>query len=202
MTDLFPGMKEAKRALRREALARRDALTAEEVAAASERITARAWGLTALQEAEIVLLFASIRSEVRTEALIRQCLANGQDVALPKVRSEERRLDLYLVTDLDRDLKPGVWNIPEPDPDRCEEVMPRDLDFVFTPGLAFDLHGNRLGYGGGFYDKLLAQVRRDLWPEAVAALAFEVQLVPDIPHKPKDIPVPQIVTEARLILAQ
>jgi 5-formyltetrahydrofolate cyclo-ligase len=202
MTELFTGMKEAKRALRREALARRDTLTAEEIAASSERIAARAWALPALQEAEVVLLFASIRSEVRTEALIRRCLENGQDVALPKVRSEERRLDLYLVTDLERDLRPGVWNIPEPDPDRCPEVMPRDLDFVFTPGLAFDLRGNRLGYGGGFYDKLLAQVRRDLWPEAVAALAFEVQLVSDIPHKPKDIPVPQIVTEARLILAQ
>jgi 5-formyltetrahydrofolate cyclo-ligase len=120
-------------------------------------------------------------------------------VVLPRVVWHPRRLDLYAITDPAWDLEPGPWGIPQPMPGRCQETMPRDLDFVFTPGVAFDLEGNRLGYGGGFYDSLLSQVRRELRGEGVAGLAFELQLVPEVPHKPKDMPVPLIITEERTI---
>lgn len=202
MTDFFPGMKDAKRALRQEILARRNALPAADNAALSARVVANALSLPVLEEAEVVLLFASFGSEVRTAGLIAQCLANGQDVVLPRVRREDRRLDLYRIESPERDLEPGTWGIPEPVPGRCVEVMPRDLDFIFAPGVAFDLHGNRLGYGGGFYDRLLAQVRRELLHEGLAALGFELQLVDTVPHKPKDVPVPLIVTESRVIATE
>jgi 5-formyltetrahydrofolate cyclo-ligase len=65
--------------------------------------------------------------------------------------------------------------------------------------VAFDLQGNRLGYGGGFYDRLLAEVRPDLWPDGIAALACECQIVAEVPHEGKDIPVPLIITEERVV---
>ncbi len=195
VTDL----KAAKSALRREVLAQRAALTAEEVAERSRRIVRRCLSLPALVEAETVLLFASFGTELDTSELIAACLDAGQEVLLPRVVWEPRRLDLYAVTDPARDLEPGPWGIPEPVPGRCREGMPREVDFAFTPGVAFDLEGNRLGYGGGFYDTLLPQLRRELWDKAVAGLAFELQIVAQVPHKPKDVPVPLIVTEERVI---
>lgn len=202
MTDFFPGMKEAKRDLRRAVLARRDALSPAENAALSAQVTQRALALPALAEAEVVLLFASFGSEVRTGELLAACLRNGQDVVLPRVRREERRLDLYLIEDATRDVVPGIWGIPEPDPHHCTEVMPRELDFILAPGVAFDRAGNRLGYGGGFYDKLLTQVRRELLSDGLAALCFALQLVEEVPHKPKDVPVPLLITEHGLIKTQ
>lgn len=185
--------------MRREVLARRAALSPEEVAERSQRIVLHCLSLPALAEAEMVLLFASFGTELETGGLIAACLDAGQDVVLPRVVWEPRRLDLYVVADPSRDLEPGPWGIPQPLPERCPEAMPRDVDFAFTPGVAFDLHGNRLGYGGGFYDALLPQLRRPLQTKAVAGLAFELQIVPRVPHKPNDIPVALIVTEERIV---
>lgn len=191
-----------KDALRREILARRDALSPQERREKSAAIAARLLELTALIEAECVLAFCSFRSEVETQALIATLLSQGKDVVLPKVNRQTRTLDLYTVCHLERDTAPGPWNIKEPLPACCELVSPRDLQFVLIPGVAFDLQGRRLGYGGGYYDDLLARLRPRLAPEQLVAAAFELQIVPEVPARAKDIPVPFIVTEDRLIEAK
>lgn len=192
-------LKAAKAAMRREILARRAMLTADEVAERSQRIVQNALSLPALAEADTVLLFASFGTELNTGELISACLRAGQDVVLPRICRDPRRLDLYTINDWQRDVRPGPWGIPQPIPERCPEVMPRDVDFAFVPGVAFDLDGNRLGYGGGFYDMLLPQLRLALAAGAVVGLAFELQIVDTVPHKPKDVPVPLLATEKRII---
>jgi 5-formyltetrahydrofolate cyclo-ligase len=74
-------------------------------------------------------------------------------------------------------------------------VTVEDVDFMIVPGLAFDENGNRLGYGAGFYDRLLPYYKKE-----TAALAFEIQIVPEVPISSLDIPVKQIVTEKRTIV--
>jgi 5-formyltetrahydrofolate cyclo-ligase len=194
-------LRPVKDALRRDIFARRDGLPPDERARKSQAIAARLLQLPSLIEAECVLAYSSFRSEVETPELIATLLAQGKDVVLPKVNRQTRTLDLYGIADLLRDTAPGPWGIKEPVPARCELISPRDLQFVIIPGVAFDLQGRRVGYGGGYYDDLLARLRPRMAPEQLVAVAYEVQIVPEAPARGKDIPVPYIMTEDRLIEA-
>ncbi len=125
--------------------------------------------------------------------MIRHALAAGKRIVLPKVTGNE--LAIFEIMDFDRDVSPGAWGIPEP-----VESHPVDLaeiDFIVAPGAAFDERGNRLGYGAGFYDKILSSFKG-----MTSALAFEAQIVPDVPVSAHDIPVQKIVTEKRVITTQ
>jgi len=122
--------------------------------------------------------------------MIRRALAMGKQVVLPKVKGKE--LALFWITDFDRDVAPGTWDIPEPTTGTPSDL--KDIDLIIVPGAAFDEKGNRLGYGAGFYDKLLSDYRK-----TTVALAFEAQVVSKVPADQHDIPIQKIVTEKRII---
>ena len=122
---------------------------------------------------------------------MRAALAAGKTVAVPRVDNESRMLELHAITDPVRDVVAGYRDIPEPLP-ACPLVARDTIDFVLVPGVAFDRRGRRMGYGGGYYDRLLPL----LSPRAArVAGAFEVQLVDRVPAAPNDIAVDAIVTE-------
>ena len=130
---------------------------------------------------------------------LHEVLAGGRTLVLPRVDRAARRLALHEVLDLDGDLQPGTWGIPEPAPDRCRPVEPVEIDFVLVPGLVFDPGGGRIGYGAGYYDRLLGA-----WPPPVpplVAAAFELQVVPAVPVLPTDRRVDLVVTESRTYAA-
>lgn len=139
----------------------------------------------------------SMGAEFETAAFVRRVLADGKALVLPRVNREAKRLDLFAVCEVDRDLAPGVWDIREPVPDRCAAAVERDIDFALVPGLAFDAHGGRLGYGGGFYDRLLPRL-----PALRVAAAFSVQVVDAVPMSARDQYVDLVVTEAGAIRPQ
>jgi 5-formyltetrahydrofolate cyclo-ligase len=124
-------------------------------------------------------------------------LSEGKRVLLPRVNRASRHLDLYEVRDLEQDVAPGLWNIPEPVMERCikEEAL-GTVDFILLPGVAFTREGGRLGYGGGFYDKLLARMPHR--PTLVAG-AFALQVVQEIPLESTDHKVEWLVTENETI---
>jgi 5-formyltetrahydrofolate cyclo-ligase len=194
-------MRPAKEALRQEILTRRNALTPAERAALSRPINEALLEVPCVQEARCVLAYACFRTEVMTHDFIAELSRQGKRLLLPKVNNKTRALDLYEITDREVDLQPGVWQISEPVPERCKLTSPREIEFALVPGVAFDVHGHRLGYGGGFYDDLLARLTPRLAPECIIAAAFELQIVPEVPVSAKDIPVPYIMTEQRLIKA-
>lgn len=181
---------ELKQALRQRILDARFRLTPEERRAKSREIEKRLFGLPQFQAARTVLLYASFRSEVETHDMVRRALAAGKKIVLPRVRGKV--LDLFRIQDFDRDVKPGRWDIPEPVGGK--QAGPGDIQFIVVPGAAFDEFGNRLGYGGGFYDKLLKEYKG-----SSAALAFELQIVPNVPADPHDVPMQRIVTDKRII---
>jgi 5-formyltetrahydrofolate cyclo-ligase len=128
---------------------------------------------------------------------VRQALLDGKQVLLPKVNRNTKQLDLYRITDLAQDVAPGCWDIPEPISERCAKVESlASVDFVLLPGVAFSASGARLGYGGGFYDKLLAQMSHQ--PTLVAA-GFALQVVADIPQEATDRKVEWLITEQETI---
>ncbi len=179
---------------RRDALAARDALSAADRARLSRLVCARVTGLPEVRAAEVVMSFATFRSEIDTTPLAEWVLARGKTLCLPRVLGP-RRMAAFRVDDLESDLEPGAWDIPEPRPG-LQEVPPEAIDVVLVPGAAFDLDGRRCGYGGGFYDSFLPRTRSAV-PRI--ALAFEVQLVERLDCEAHDLPVTAIVTESRVI---
>ena len=182
----------AKRELRRRVIARRDAIPPAQRRALSEAICSRVAQSPEFGNAECVLLFASFGSEVDTSPLLSAALAAGKRIALPRVNPTTRELELRGVTSVQTDLQPGLWGIPEPIPERCPETDLAEIDFVLVPGVAFDRSRRRLGYGGGYYDRILSQVTRGV---PCIAICFERQLVPQVPADDHDLRVPILMTE-------
>lgn len=189
-----PTLREAKRATRRRVLALRDSLAPEVRAARSAAIAARIAALPSFVAAARVLLTFAYRSEWDTRPLIEAALATGKTVALPRVVDATRMLELHIVRDVGRSIAPSARGIPEPLPE-LPRVAPQDIGWVLVPGLAFDVQRRRLGYGGGFYDRLL----RLLAPGTPRVSgAFDLQIVEQVPVTAHDLSVDTIVTETRV----
>lgn len=182
-----------KRLLRERIRSHRDALPEPERARASGVITQRLLCLPQWTAAACVMAYGSFGKEFDTTELLRAALAQGKTLVLPRVFGAQRRLCLHRIQDLEQDLVPGVWGIPEPLPGRCPEISREIIELIVVPGLAFSPAGARLGYGGGYYDQLLGH-----WPGRpfLVAPAFALQVVPSVPTGPHDVPVDLVLSEA------
>jgi 5-formyltetrahydrofolate cyclo-ligase len=190
-------VRDAKRALRVQVLARRDAMLPAARSDAARAIVAALSGRADFNAAARLLLTLPFGSEWDSRALVATALARRKIVALPRVNTATHELEFGIVADLDRDVAPGYQGIPEPRA-HCPPVAIRTVDWVLVPGVAFDDAGRRVGYGGGYYDRLLPSL-----PAAVPRIAgaFDLQLVARVPSDAHDIAVDAIVTEKRTIVA-
>ena len=182
----------SKSEIRKQVLARRDALPAAERRALSERITRRLLALDAYRGARCVMAYASFGGEFDSGGFIADVLAHGKMLVLPRVERGDRTLHLYAVADPTRQLAPGVWSIPQPRTDLCPPVSASQLEFVLVPGVAFTRRCERLGYGGGFYDGFIRSFARR--PPLVSA-AFALQVLPTLPMSDTDQRVDLVVVE-------
>jgi len=194
-----------KQALRQSIIAARQKLAVADHDAFSRAIIKSIMQLDAYRQAKTVLAYMSFGAEFATGAWVRQALQDGKQVLLPRVNSSSRQLELFQVADLQQDVAPGKWDIPEPLPEHCRSVDDLErIDFILLPGVAFARDGSRLGYGGGFYDKLLARMTpdgRNALPQrpALVAAAFSMQLVTEIPQEATDRKVEWLITENEVI---
>lgn len=186
----------SKGEIRKRVLAARQALSAEELTRKSARIVALILELPEYRAARTVMLYLDFRCEVQTGPLVRAALAQGKRVAVPVTQVAARRLIPSLLVRYPEEVAPGTWGIPEPRPEYVRPVPVEEIDLVLVPGVAFDPQGNRLGYGGGFYDRFLPLTRADCFR---VAPAFELQIVDHIQTGPFDCPVHCIVTEERIL---
>lgn len=191
-------LREAKQAMRTLVAAARDALDPAWRAQASVRLVERIAALSTLVDAGTVLLTAPFRSEWDASPLVARALAAGKVVALPRVDESSRMLELRRIVDPARDIVAGYRGLPEP-ARGCERVATASIDWVLVPGIAFDRMGGRLGYGGGYYDRLLpvlpARATR-------VAGAFSAQIVDAVPSAPHDITMDTVMTEAGVAFAR
>lgn len=181
---------------RRTVLTRRDAMSAEERAAASAAIATSVMPLlAALPAGAIVALYAPKGTEVDTAPIDALARARNLRVVYPRVVEGDRRLAFHETT-VDA-LVPGKFGLREPLP-TAPAVDLLDIAAVIVPGLAFDRAGRRIGWGHGHYDATLAHVS----PFALRiGLAFECQLVEHVPHDPHDAVLHYVVTEAAVYRA-
>jgi len=189
-----------KPAIRKHILALRAQLPADVRAQHSAAMVAHLCRLPEYQAARAVLGYMNFGSEFASELWVRQVLADGKRLLLPRVNHHSNHLDLYPVEDLETQLEAGLWNIREPVVQRCGRALAlNEVEFALLPGVAFTVSGDRLGYGGGFYDKLLAGWRELQRRPVLVAAAFSLQIVPRLPQETTDVAVQKIVTEQAVI---
>lgn len=173
-----------KQELRRAIRERKRAMTEEEIVERSNALAEKFYNTPAYQAASTIYGYLPYNQEVRTVPMLQRALDDGKRVAVPKVYGEEMRF-IYL-EDLTQVSK-GYAGIPEPIADAPVADDKRAL--VLMPGLAFDPQGHRIGYGGGFYDRFLAQEPH----HPTLALCYEFQMQAHLDTEEFDIPVDTVL---------
>jgi len=169
-----------KKTLRKTIREQKQAMTPQQIAEKSEKLKALFLETPQYQQAKTLYGYLPYNQEVRTVPILQQALADGKQVAVPKVYGD--KMKFILLTDLDR-VAEGYAGIPEPVEDT--PVAEDSTALVLMPGLAFDPLGHRIGYGGGFYDKFLAQEPG----HPTLALCYEFQMLEHLETEEFDIPV-------------
>ena len=169
-----------KKLLRQKIREMKRAMSPEEIDARSAALTEKFCSSTQYRNAKTVYGYMPYNQEVRTIPLMERALADGKRVAVPKVYGDEMKF-IYM-TDLSMTEKSDM-GIPEPVAD--EPVADDPTALVLMPGLAFTQRGDRMGYGGGYYDKFLAREP----DHPTVALCYAFQMVEELPTQEHDIPV-------------
>ncbi len=183
----------AKKALRAQIQAHLRQLSPAEREAAAAQARALLRDQPVWKQARSVLLFAPLSDELNVWPLLAAALSGGKAVALPRF---DLQINGYLagqVQNLVSDVKVGRFGIREP-AERCPQIALNRLDFILVPGVAFDVQGRRLGRGKGFFDRLLAAELG-----TTCGVAFDEQIVREIPVAPHDVRVNRILTPTRWI---
>jgi len=177
--------------VRRLALLARSRVRAADIAPAGRDAAALAVTVPEIAGASVVLAFASFGGEIPTDPLLERLLAAGKTILLPYVDAADGKMRAAQIGSI-RDVVPGFRGIREP----ASRVPVTTAEVAVVPGVAFDRHGGRLGYGGGFYDRYLEEITGSV---PVVGFCYDVQVVDEVPREPHDRAVDAIVTERRVI---
>ena len=200
-TSGMMAIKAEKSMLRKMIINERLKLSDEEIAQKSLKICEYLKAENLLAGVKMAFCFKSYKNEVDTEPIIRLLCSLGITICFPRidtiyeaqaVEDKQRVMNLYEVCDAAKDFKIGSYGIREPDPARCRRIDPSCVDIVLVPGAAFDRSLNRLGYGGGFYDRFFPKTKKNC---AKVALAFEMQITDKIPVDVYDTVMDYLITE-------
>lgn len=161
-----------------------------------KQIIERLFEFANFMEAGTVLLYMKREFEVDTKDIIRGCFFRKKNVVLPAFDMKKNKMKLMKVENFEQHLKKGPLGVAEPDPDVCKPVPIDQIDIAVIPGLAFDEKGGRIGFGEGHYKRLMTKL-----PSTTRkiAIAFEEQIVPQIPTDSRNKNVDIIVTDERII---
>ncbi|HVJ49745.1 5-formyltetrahydrofolate cyclo-ligase, partial [Desulfitobacterium sp.] len=170
-------------------------LTEEERRLKSRKILELISALPKFQQAKTIMVFLNFRDEVNTTLLAEKILASSKRLILPRCAPHGVLIPAE-IRDLKENIEPGKWGIREPKKEGLILANPEDIDLIIIPGAAFDRQGNRLGYGGGYYDRFLTRLRSEV-PKI--ALAFACQILPEIPVDPYDLRMDALVTEEGIL---
>ena len=182
--------------LRKQVLGARDLMSASERHEKSGSAVQNFWSLPQMKHWSTLFIYVNFRSELETLELIQLCLSQGKRVVVPLVDASAVSMIPLQIQDPEKDLVPGYYGIPEPDPQKSRPVAAREIDAAIIPGSVFDINGGRLGYGGGYYDRFLVN---DAPQAKRIGLAYELQVVDKVPVEPHDQPLDILVTEKRIV---
>jgi 5-formyltetrahydrofolate cyclo-ligase len=185
-----------KEQLRRYILRLRDRQSARDVEQKSMEIIDQILHLHEYVRARGIACYVSKDTEVDTRPLIRKALDSNKHVLVPVVKKGDIDLFFSEIKDLGKELVPGSFNISEPRPEFLRPTSLDTVDILFVPGIAWDKEGYRLGWGRGYFDRVLKVL-----PGHVRSigLSFNLQFVSRVPRDQFDVPVNMVVTESRVV---
>jgi 5-formyltetrahydrofolate cyclo-ligase len=188
-----------KEELRSDILKKRMSMTDIDVAEKSLIITNTILKLKNFDNGLKIMCYVDFKKEVSTREIIKQAISMGKSVSVPYVQNsdiQEHSMLAATITDFEQDLEIGTYGIYSPKKEKLKIINPNEIDCIIVPGVVFDANKNRIGYGAGYYDRFL----RLLKPECLKiGIAFEIQIINEIPIDSHDIQLDLIVTEARII---
>jgi 5-formyltetrahydrofolate cyclo-ligase len=185
-----------KIAIRKMIVQKREELGGLEKEEKNTAIAQRLFGMDEFKKSKTVFCFLSTSFEVQTERIIRESLRLGKQVLVPLLDPGGENLKASRIPSMDIDFVIGEYGVRQPAP-KFRNIVPfANIDFVVVPGLAFDNFGNRIGYGGGFYDKFFKKITRDV---SRVAVSYDFQLFNLVPHSHSDEPVHFLITETKAL---
>ncbi|MCK4400916.1 5-formyltetrahydrofolate cyclo-ligase, partial [bacterium] len=182
----------SKPMLRKKMIEKRQSTPYDEIAAKSEQIKKRLFELDVFKRSKTVMVYVGKEDEVQTKDMILESMKMGKIVSVPYVENGNREMHASLLKNFDRDLVKGEYGILSPKKKSYRPINISSLDVIIVPGVCFDKNGSRIGHGGGYYDRFLRLVSEKT---TLVGLAFGFQIVNDVPHEKKDIPVHIVITE-------
>jgi 5-formyltetrahydrofolate cyclo-ligase len=185
-----------KAALRRRVAELVTATSIEQRAVWNRVLQARLLSDAIYRRSRVIHCYLALPDEAATERVVRTALSDGKRLVVPVVATKEHELLHIEITDYDRELSAGYRGIMEPLGYEGRTVDAAEVDLFIIPGAVFDRRGHRLGRGLGYYDRCLSRVKG---LAVICAMAYELQVLEDVPAEAHDVPVDYIVTEQRVI---
>jgi len=177
----------------------RNSISGAQLEYLSSKISERLFKLAEIEDAQTVSMYLHIGSEVRTGEILAWCIARGKRVIVPVTNKQNRRLVFSELKSPEKELQVGNFGIPEPTPESLHPIPLEEAQVVLVPGIAWDLRGYRIGYGGGYYDRSINALHKEM---PTIGLAYELQIVREIPTSRYDRRANKLVTERRVITTQ
>lgn len=183
----------SKTAIRDMISSKRQSLTGKYISEKSITIAEKFFSTNEYKKSKNILAYYPFRNEIDTTAIITGSLNDNKKIILPKVFKKD--LKLFYVDNPEEQLSSGSFGIMEPLESKCKTAERDVLDIVIVPGLAFDRNFNRIGYGGGFYDRFLKNIKKSI---IKIALCFDFQLLSSVPNTENDIKTDIVITEKKV----
>jgi len=185
-----------KEDIRRKILKKRLSLPSKDIEDKSRQIFLHFTETVEYKNSQNIMFYVATRSEVQTEEMIKASIRVGKNIFVPVILTECNSLAPSKILDFNNELEIGKKGILEPKKEYYKYFPLENIDLIVVPGVSFDLSGNRIGRGFGYYDNFL---RKICTSTKIIALAFEIQIIEKVPTDKNDIPVHKIITEKRII---
>lgn len=182
--------------LRKNMLLQRKTMKMDNVSAFSNEIVETIIKLPEFISCKNIMMYLSFKSEVNTYDLAKWCLDNGKKVIVPYCIRETREIIPFEIHNLTTDLTKSSFGIMEPKHESLKRANIKDIDLIIVPGVVFDEHCNRIGFGAGYYDRFLPE---KLKTTPTIGIAYDYQVISEIPTGIYDVPLDFIITEKRTI---
>ncbi len=179
-----------KKKIRKEILEKLHNIDKEEKKKKVRILKEKLFSLAQFKKAKCVMFYVSKHYEIDTHEMIDESIAMGKKVVVPITLKEEKTLTLSELRDRQKELIKGHYGIHQPHEEYIKPVPLEEVDVMVIPGIAFDKHGHRLGHGGGYFDRFLHKAPSTLF---TVGLAFDFQVVSELPRYDTDIPVDKIL---------